>query len=164
MSGLDQIRDGFQRLWANVTEEWQELRGKTERALTRFRLPPHKEDEPRELEVARGGSRWGLLAGEVEESDRDIVVRLEVPGMDREDFELEVVGNHLMVRGEKRFEREQRQGRYYVMERAYGSFQRVVPLPAEVDTTGAEASYKRGVLKITLPKSRTSRHQRIAIA
>ena len=163
MSKLDQLRDSVSRLWDNVAEEWQELKEKTGRALTSFRLPSRSEGEPRELEVARRGSRWGLLAGEVEEGDREIVVRLEVPGMERDDFELEVVGNHLLVRGEKRFEREQKRGHYYLMERAYGSFERAVPLPAPVDHDGAKAAYRRGVLEVTLPKSPEANRRRIAI-
>ena len=165
MKKLDQLREGFQRLWENVAEEWQEFKEKAGRALTRFQLPLSKaEDEPEELGIARGGSRWGILAGEVKEGDSQVVVRLEVPGMEREDFELEVMGTHLLVRGEKRFAREQNRGHYFLMERAYGSFERLVPLPSQVDANGAKATYRRGVLEVTLPKAARESHRRIAIS
>jgi HSP20 family protein len=92
------------------------------------------------------------LAGEVEELDKEVIVRVEVPGMEKEDFTITVEGNELYLSGEKRYERESRDSTYHVMERAYGSFQRSIPLPRNVDAERAQASYKNGVLSIRLPK------------
>jgi HSP20 family protein len=61
------------------------------------------------------------------------VVSLEVPGMSSDDFHIDVVDEHLVVRGEKRLSSEEARGRFYVMERAYGSFERAMPLPAPVE-------------------------------
>ena len=69
-------------------------------------------------------------------------------------------GRYLTVRGEKRLQREERRGRYHVMECAYGGFERAVALPAEVDDGGARASYRRGVLQVVLPKVRSAKAAR----
>jgi HSP20 family protein len=74
-----------------------------------------------------------------------------------------VVGDALVVRGEKRFEREESEGRWRVLQCAYGSFRRVVPLPAPVLADRAKASYRNGVLKIELPKAAPGKPQTLAI-
>ena len=79
-------------------------------------------------------------------------MRVEVPGMDRKDCRITIEDNVLYVSGEKHYERETRDSTYHVMERAYGSFQRSIPLPRNVDAERAQASYKNGVLSIRLPK------------
>ncbi len=165
MSTLDQIRDGLHRAWDNLADGWRQLSERTAQALTRF-TPTHT---GRDLENAReqhmaAGSRWGLLAAEVSEDDRSVVVRLEVPGMERDDFHLAVVdGRYLVVQGEKHAEREEQRGRYYVMERAYGRFERAIPLPAEVSEEGTRARYRRGVLQVTMPKTRETGRRRIEV-
>ena len=114
--------------------------------------------------VALEGPRWGLLAAEVQDTGAELIVRLEVPGMDRENFDVSVVdGRVLVVRGEKRVEREDTRGHFYIMERAYGHFERAVPLPAPVEESGARASYRRGVLRIQLPKSGGASTRRIEV-
>jgi len=67
------------------------------------------------------------------------------------------------VRGEKRVQKDQREGRYHVMECAYGSFERAVPLPVDVDGNNATAQYRRGVLTVTLPKHERARARRIEV-
>jgi HSP20 family protein len=141
----------FSRTWENLSEGWRELLSRGSNALTHFSF---SKDEA----LTQSGSslatfpRWGLLAGEVEELGNEIIVRLEVPGMEKEDFSITVEGNALIMSGEKRYERESRDSTYHVMERAYGSFQRSIPLPRNVDADRAQASYKNGVLSIRLPK------------
>lgn len=95
--------------------------------------------------------RWSMLGGEVFEDDKRLVVRLEVPGMVKDDFDLQVLEDALVVRGEKRFESSE--GRWRVLQCAYGSFRRVVPLPTAVLADQARASYRNGALKIELPKA-----------
>ena len=73
--------------------------------------------------------------------------------MEKKDCEITIDGNILYVRGEKRFERASRDSTYHVMERAYGIFERAIPLPRDVDSNNAEATYTNGVLTIRLPKS-----------
>ena len=96
---------------------------------------------------------WGLLVGDVFEDSKKIVVRLEVPGMEKSDFDIEVRDDVLIVRGEKRFESESGDGRYRVLQCAYGSFSRTIPLPATIIVEQANATYRNGVLKIELTKA-----------
>lgn len=82
----------------------------------------------------------------------DIVVRVEALGMDKDDCRITIEGNLLHLSGEKHFERETHDSTYHVMERAYGAFQRTIPLPRDVNIDKAEARYKNGVLTVRLPK------------
>jgi HSP20 family protein len=90
--------------------------------------------------------------GHVFEDEKRVIVRLEAPGMNKGDFDIQVQGDALVVRGEKRFEREDTDGRWRVLQCAYGSFLRTVPLPAPVKSDKSRASYRSGVLRIELPK------------
>ncbi|MFQ5754709.1 MAG: Hsp20/alpha crystallin family protein [Acidiferrobacterales bacterium] len=164
MSALDQIREGAAHAWDNLAEGWRDLRERASHALTRFtpRQPPGELNAGAE-DVMRHASRWGLLAAEVKMDDNDVHVKLEIPGMDAGGFDIEVVNHMLVVRGEKRVESEQTRGQYYVMERAYGRFERAIPLPAEVDQFRAKARYRRGVLRVTLPRTQAVRGRRIRI-
>lgn len=165
MSTLNQLRDSLGRTWENLTEGWHKLRESAEHAMTRFLPLSKRQDlETWEDQVIRHSADWGLLAAEVQEDEDRVVVRLEVPGMDRDDFDIDVVDDYLVVRGEKRVEKDRHQGRFHVMECAYGSFERAVALPAAVDGNAAEARYKRGVLSISLPKHERARRRRIPVA
>ena len=138
------------RAWDKLSEGWRELLSRSGESLTHF---SHNENEAQPENGALATfPRWSLLAGEVEETDKDIVVRVEVPGMERKDCRITIEGNMLYLSGEKHFEREASDSTYHVMERAYGAFQRTIPLPRDVDTDKAEANYVNGVLSIRLPK------------
>ncbi len=91
---------------------------------------------------------------DVMEGDGEIIVSAELPGMDEKDIELSVQKDALTIRGEKKAGREDRGRDYFRMERSYGSFSRTIPLSAEVDMDRAGAQFRRGVLKVTLPKTR----------
>jgi HSP20 family protein len=106
---------------------------------------------------------WALLAGEVFEDERRVVVRLEVPGLEAKDLDLEVRDDVLVVRGEKRFEHEGNEGPYRLLQRAYGRLQRTVPLPAAVQADKPKAAYRNGMLKVELPKAETARPRVIQI-
>ena len=95
-----------------------------------------------------------MLNGDLFEDESRLVVRLEVPGMSKEDICIEVSDEAVVISGEKRFESENSQGRWRVMQCAYGSFRRVVPLPTAVKTDEVRASYKNGVLRVDLPKAK----------
>ncbi len=161
MSSLQQVREGLSKAWDTIAVGWRELRELAGDALTRFN-PRAAQGSP-DLPVAARGARWGLLAAEVTDSDRTIDVALEVPGLEPKDFEIEVQGDILVVRGEKKLSREETRGHYYVMERAYGRFERAIKLPAPVDDSAAQARYRHGVLTVSLPKSNGARGRRIAV-
>lgn len=160
MMNLKQARKnvsrGLSRTWDHISEGWQELVHHGSDALTHF---THRKDED-EAKKEQGATgtfpafrSWSVLAGEIEETDKEIVVRVEMPGMEKEDCNITVDNNMLYLRGEKRFERSTGNSTYHVQERAYGVFQRAIPLPCEVDADRAEATYKNGVLIIRLPKA-----------
>ena len=86
----------------------------------------------------------------VSESEKEIVVSAELPGMDDKDIDVSLSKNELTIQGEKKEEKEES---YYRMERPYGSFKRTLPLPCEVEADKVEAQFKNGVLTITLPKT-----------
>jgi HSP20 family protein len=90
---------------------------------------------------------------DVSETDKDIKVSAELPGMDEKDIDVSVTRDTLTIKGEKKEEKEDKGKDYYKMERSYGSFTRSVPLPVEVDTDKVQATFKKGVLEITLPKT-----------
>lgn len=137
------------RAWENLSEGWRELLSRSSNALTHF---SRGKGEASGGELA-GFPRWGLLAGDIEETAKDVLVRVELPGLDKEDCHITIEGNVLYMNGEKRIEREAGDSTYHIMERAYGSFQRAIPLPRNVDADKAEANFRNGVLTIRVPKS-----------
>jgi len=162
MSTLQQIRKGMSQALENLQEGWQHLTERASSALTRFAPNVGETNgENRQLEAA--SPRWGLLAAEVHEDDKEVVVRLEAPGMEKDQFDISLYDDVLVVRGEKHIQREQTKGRYHVMERAYGRFERAIPLNAEVDVKRAKAKYKRGVLTIRLPREERNQQRRITV-
>ena len=152
---LDEIKQGLSSFLGSVAEGWQHLRQSASSALTGFK-PGELTNLPARGDVDDAfylpSAGWSMLGGDLFEDDRRIVFRLELPGMEKSDLEVEVQGETLVVRGEKRFEREDTEGRYRVLQCAYGSFRRAVPLPAAVLMEQAKASYENGVLRVELPK------------
>ena len=163
---LENVKDNFGSLWDNLAEGWRHLKSSAAGALTSFR-PGAKTNLPDTANVDddffRPGRSWAMLNGEVFEDENRLVVRLEVPGMSKEDIDIEVHDDNLIMSGEKRFESERSQGRWRVMQCAYGSFRRVVPLPAPVKADEAQASYRNGVLRVNLPKARPGRPREVTI-
>lgn len=90
---------------------------------------------------------------DVSETDKEIRISAELPGMDEKDIDVSLTRDSLTIRGEKKEEKEEKGKDFFRMERSYGSFTRSVPLPVEVDTDKAAATFKKGVLTVTLPKS-----------
>jgi HSP20 family protein len=91
-------------------------------------------------------------AVDVVESEKAYEVTAELPGMDEKNIEVKVVGGNLTIKGEKQEEKEEKKKDYYLHERHFGSFERSFEVPESVDTGKIEASFKKGVLTVTLPK------------
>src|SRR4026208_884975 len=89
---------------------------------------------------------------DVKETDKEIVVEAELPGIDEKDVSLSLQDGVLTIRGEKKHERNEEKENYRMMERRYGSFQRSVQLPDTVDEDKIEATFNNGVLRVSLPK------------
>ena len=100
---------------------------------------------------AMGGFRW-MPSVDVRETDKELIVTAEVPGLDVRDLELSVSRDGLTIRGAKREEKQDKRNDYYVAETHYGSFVRTVPLPPGLDVDQAEARVERGVLTVRFPK------------
>jgi HSP20 family protein len=113
-----------------------------------------------------GGEDGGTAepAVEIAESDGEMTVKMEVPGVEKDQIQLTVADDHLMVRGETRKEKEEKKKNFYRQEIRYGAFQRTVPLPVEVDATKAKAELKNGVLRVTLPKSAQPKAREVKVA
>ena len=86
------------------------------------------------------------------EDDKSVRVTAELPGMDEKDIEINLSRDTLTIKGEKKTESEKKDQEAYYMERSFGSFTRVLSMPADVDPEKAEAVFKKGVLNISLPK------------
>jgi len=110
-----------------------------------------------------GRGAWNPNVDIYENKDQ-IVLEAELPGMNREDFELTVENNVITLRGERRFEKKDDADNYHRVERAYGSFSRSFTLPQVVSGDGATAEYRNGVLRVTLPKREEAKARRIEIA
>jgi HSP20 family protein len=93
---------------------------------------------------------------DVAETTDAIQVTAELPGLNENDIDVTLSDGHLVIRGEKHAESESKEKNFHRIERSFGSFQRSIPLPAEVDAQKVDASFKNGVLNVTLPKVATS--------
>ena len=96
---------------------------------------------------------------DISETEKEITVDMELPGLDADDIDLSFHGNTLTISGEKRTEKEDQGKHYYRKERSYGSFRRAIPLPTEIDEEHIEASFKQGVLHVHLPKTKEARQK-----
>ena len=85
-------------------------------------------------------------------SENEYTVTVEVPGVDENDLKIEVEKNTMIIRGEKRQEKEEKKKSYYRQERYYGSFRRVLSLPEDADQDDIKATFKQGVLTVTMPR------------
>lgn len=110
--------------------------------------------------IARGA--WSPSVDIYENKDH-IVLEAELPGMNREDFDLSVENNVITLRGERHFEKEDDNDNYHRVERAYGSFTRSFTLPQTVSADSANAEYRNGVLRVTLPKREEAKARRIEV-
>jgi HSP20 family protein len=119
----------------------------------------------------RGGNGeeagWGLRTWtppvDIYETDDALVLNAELPGVSKDDVNVEVHQNTLILRGQRKHEAEVKEEHYHRVERAYGTFQRSFVLPTLVDQDKVQATYKDGVLELHLPKSEAAKPKRIAI-
>jgi HSP20 family protein len=116
----------------------------------------------RRTETGAEGAVW-VPAVDVSESADAIRVKVEAPGVAKDDFKISVQNNVLTIRGEKKMEKETTEENYHRVERVYGSFFRAVELPSAVQTDKVNANYKDGVLTISLPKSEEAKPKEIAV-
>ena len=104
-----------------------------------------------------------LPAFDIAEADDHFIVKADLPGIEPKSLDISLSGNLLTIRGEKKEEREEKTERYYTVERQFGSFSRTFMLPSDVKEEGIEASYKDGVLNVTIPKSARTKQKKIQV-
>lgn len=102
-------------------------------------------------------------AVDIYEDEHNLVLKLEVPGMNEEDLNVSLENNTLSVSGERKFEKEEKEENFHRIERRYGSFTRTFRLPNTVDAEKVEAAYDKGILKVTLGKRAEAKPKQIKV-
>jgi HSP20 family protein len=105
-----------------------------------------------------------IPAVDIYETDKEIVLKAELPDVDQKDINLCVEGNTLIIEGERKPEEETKKENYFLLERSYGKFKRSFSLPSSVNEDKISAEYNRGVLKVTLPKKEVTKTAKISIS
>lgn len=100
---------------------------------------------------------------DIEENNGNLMVRAEIPGMTKDDIKVTVRDNMLSITGERKQEEETKDKTFHRIERCYGKFSRIITLPTEVESDKIKATYKDGVLNITLPKSESAKPKQIDV-
>ena len=103
-------------------------------------------------------------AVDIAEKDNEFEITAEIPGMDEKDIDVSLANGSLIIKGEKKSEKEEKKKNYYLSERHYGSFERQFPLPEGVDRDKIAATFQKGVLTLTLPKTAEARRGKRKIA
>ncbi len=116
----------------------------------------------RGLELEPVPGEWGLSL-DLSETKDSIIVKAEIPGMEAKDIDISLSGDTLTIKGEKKQEKEEKGESFHRVEAYYGAFSRSIRLPAPVKPEDIKASYKKGVLKITLPKKEEAKPKQITI-
>jgi HSP20 family protein len=137
-------------------DPFRELRGLHDEMNRLFNPPQNDRGE-----FARGA--WSPSVDIFEDQNR-LIVEAELPGMNREDFEVSVENNVLTLKGERKFEKKTEGDNYHRVERSYGAFTRQFTLPQTVTSEGATADFDNGVLRIALPKREETKARKIEIS
>jgi HSP20 family protein len=101
---------------------------------------------------------------DIYEENNDVVVKAELPGMKKEDIDIELTEDVITLSGEKKKEEKVEKKNYYSIERSYGSFTRSFRLPADVKTDKADAQFKDGILEIKIPKTEEAKKRKIKVS
>src|SRR6516162_8552342 len=147
---------------AALPDVWQSFRSEMDRLFDRFgsgfgfpSLRRMFDIEP----ASRSSFSFSTPAIDMSEDEKAYKISAELPGIDAKDIDVSVSGDMLVLKGEKRQEKEEKDKNYYFSERSYGSFQRSFELPASVDRDKVSADFSKGVLTITLPKTPDAQKQ-----
>ena len=116
---------------------------------------------PSQDELTASGSF--VPAVDVYEDEHKVTLKLEVPGVKQDDLDVQVENNTLTIRGERKFEKEEKEENFQRIERRYGSFSRSFTLPNTIDTDSVNANYENGVLKVELAKREEAKPKQIKV-
>jgi HSP20 family protein len=100
---------------------------------------------------------------DIAETDKDIEISAELPGLDEKDVQVNIADNVLTIKGEKKAEKEEKDKNYHMVERSYGSFYRALNLPAGVNIDAIKATLANGVLKVTVPKPAAAQAKKVEV-
>lgn len=100
---------------------------------------------------------------DLKETEKEFTLTAELPGLTKEELDVTIAQDSITLKGERREEKESREGSYHYRETSYGSFQRVIPLPGEIKADKAKATLKDGVLTLTLPKAEPSKATHVKV-
>ncbi len=142
--------------WVDPFRELSEIHERMNQLFDETFLPA------RGAEAAPAAAMWSP-AVDIYESGEDIVVKAEIPGVDRDDVAVEVKDGILTVRGERKFEKEEKEENYHRIERSYGTFVRSFALPSSVDAGNVQAVLKDGVLEVKLPKKEQAKARKVNV-
>lgn len=107
------------------------------------------------------GGQWPRV--DVAEQEKEVVIKVEAPGVDKDDLEVTLTDNGISIRGKTSHEEEEEGADYFRREISSGSFERTLALPQGVDASKAKASFENGILRITLPKTRVSKRRSVKV-
>jgi HSP20 family protein len=140
--------------WRPFSEEISSLRREMDNLWNRFFG---------ETPLARRLTEEWWPSADLSETKDSFIIKAELPGLDAKDVEVSISGNVLTLKGEKKKEEEEKDEHHYRAERYYGSFQRTFQLPANVKADKVEATFEKGVLKVTLPKVEEAKKKQIEV-
>ena len=133
------------------------------------RIDPFRELASLFENFADGTGKAQLQAGtfvppvDVYEDEHSLVLKLDIPGVSEEDLDVQLENNTLTVKGERKFEKEEKEDNFHRIERRYGTFQRTFRVPSAVDPEQVDAQFDKGVLKLTLAKKAEAKPKQIKI-
>lgn len=155
---------------ASEIAPWSPYFGSTrlERELDRMkrefrRAPRFNFGWPEELSLERENFRLQMPAIEIYDEKDEVVVKAELPGMKKEDLEINLSGDNLTIKGEKRKREEVKEKGSYYSELSYGSFERSIEIPVKVISDKIRASFKEGILEVRLQKSEEAKRKEVKI-
>jgi HSP20 family protein len=142
----DEIDDIFNQFWKSTR-------------IPRLSLPKVKAGK----EIVPFESEMWSPAVDVVEKEKEIIVKCDLPGVDKKDVKIKINSESVTISGELKKEKKQNEENYYVEERVYGAFSKIVPLPAEVDPEKAQAKFENGVLELAIPKVEIKKFKEITL-
>jgi HSP20 family protein len=113
--------------------------------------------------IAGNGATALMPRMDVTETDKEIEITAELPGLEEKDVQINIADNILTIRGEKKAEKEQKDKNYRLVERSYGSFERTLELPEGVNVDAIKANISKGLLKVTVPKPAPTQARKIEV-
>lgn len=141
------IGRGISRAYQGLSAGWRELLTRSSGALTYF--APNQDESPA---TESQSTQWSLLAAETWETAKAVIIRIEIPGMTKDELSIVLRRGTLLVSGDRRSGDNGQDRSYRLAERAYGRFKRSIPIPSDVDTLAPEFTYRDGVVTVILAK------------